>query len=98
MTDSLVTPALAPSVGPRRPRLLRLAALVGSAGLAVLLSGCVVAPLGPPGFRHGPQVYVEPAPVVVVPARPYGYYGHRGYHGYRGHGGYRGYRGHEYSR
>ena len=95
MTDSSLIPALSPPAGARKPRVLRLAALAGSAGLAVLLSGCVVAPLGPPGFYRGPQVYVEPAPVVVVPARPYGYYGHGGY---QGHPGYRGYRGEYYGR
>lgn len=95
MTDSLLNPTVSPSAGAPKPRLLRLAALAGSTGLAVLLSGCVVAPLGPPAYYRGPQVYVEPAPVVVVPARPYGYYG-RG--GYQGHPGYRGYRGDYYGR
>lgn len=70
-------------------RVLRLSALAASAGAAVLLTGCVVAPLGPPVavVRSGP-VYVEPAPAVVV--RPYGYYGYPRLYGY----GHRGWRGH----
>ena len=64
----------------------RLSGLLAVAGLATLLSGCVVAPIGVrPYGVYGPRpVYVEPAPVIVVPAR--GYYG--GYYG----GGYRGHR------
>jgi len=43
--------------------------IVGAVGAA--LTGCVVAPIGPPA-----RAYVAvPAPVVVV--RPYGYYGPR---------------------
>lgn len=59
----------------------RLSALAGAAGLAVLLSGCVVAPIAPRPVAVYPArpVYVEPAPVVVVPAP--GYY--RGYRHWR---------------
>ncbi len=59
----------------------RLSALTGAAGLAVLLSGCVVAPIAPRPVAVYPArpVYVEPAPVVVVPAP--GYY--RGYRHWR---------------
>ena len=59
---------------------LRLSASLAVAGVAALLSGCVVAPLGPRAGYYGSQpVYVEPAvaPVVVVPAPRYyggGYY------------------------
>lgn len=68
----------------------RLAGLVALGGLAALLSGCVVAPVGYSGYDGYPTgtVYVAPPPVVVAP----GYYGYRGYGG--GHGHYRGYRGH----
>ena len=60
------------------------------AGLVSLLSGCVVAPIGPPGtYYGGSEVYVHPAPVVVVPGPPRAYYGHPGY---RNHPGYRGFR------
>ena len=61
------------------------------AGMAVLLSGCVVAPLGPPAVAYrgpyvSPAVYAQPAPVVVVPQyRYYGYPGYPGYRSYRGH-------------
>jgi hypothetical protein len=57
----------------------RLSALAASAGLAVLLSGCIVAPIGPGPVAVYPArpVYVEPAPVVVVPAP--GYYRGWGY-------------------
>ncbi|OYY53214.1 MAG: hypothetical protein B7X59_03630 [Polaromonas sp. 39-63-203] len=57
-----------------------------------MVSGCVVAPVGYRaygGYQAAP-VYVEPAPVVVVPGG-YGYGGHGGYgghRGYRGHGGH----------
>ena len=56
----------------------RLSALAASAGLAVLLSGCVVAPIdpGPVAVYPSRPVYVEPAPVVVVPA-PGSYRGYR---------------------
>ena len=66
----------------------RIAALLAFGGLATLLSGCVVAPLGYETYGAYPQgqVYVAPPPVVVTP----GFYGYRGYPGYRGHGGYRG--------
>ena len=75
---------------------LRLAGLLGVAALT-LLSGCVVAPIGPQRvFAYPTQpVYVEPAPVVVVPAPSYYVnpgWGYRGYWGDRGHRGYRGYR------
>ena len=68
--------------------LKRIAALLAFGGLATLLSGCVVAPLGYETYGAYPQgqVYVAPPPVVVTP----GFYGYRGYPGYRGHGGYRG--------
>ncbi len=61
------------------------------AGLVSLMSGCVVAPLGPHGayYGGGPEFYVQPAPVVVVPGPPRAYYGHPGY---RSHPGYRGFR------
>ena len=64
----------------------RLSSLLAVGGLATFLSGCVVAPIGAgPYGVYGPRpVYVEPAPVIVVPAP--GYYG--GYYG----GGYRGHR------
>lgn len=67
----------------------RLAAITAVGGLAALLSGCVVAPVGYAGYDGYPtgSVYVAPPPVVVAP----GYYG-RGYGG--GYGPYRGYRGH----
>ncbi len=53
-------------------------------GLTAVLSGCVIAPLGPP------VAVVQPGPVVVQPGygyghrqphypRPYYGYGHRGY-------------------
>ncbi|MCY7371075.1 MAG: hypothetical protein LH479_09465 [Polaromonas sp.] len=81
-------------------RLARLALFGSAVGATALLSGCVVAPLGPPVavYRSAP-VYVEQGPVVVVPGAPGGYYGP----GYRAHpyGGYRGYRrdgGNYYSR
>ena len=70
--------------------LKRVAALLAFGGLATLLSGCVVAPLGYDNYGGYPQgqVYVAPPPVVVSP----------GYYGYRGHPGYRGYRGTGYWR
>ncbi|HKD55679.1 MAG TPA: hypothetical protein VKB72_15805 [Steroidobacteraceae bacterium] len=43
-------------------------------GIAAALSGCVVAPVGPPGAYVGAAV-VAPAPVVVVVHG--GYYWHR---------------------
>ncbi|MES2189068.1 MAG: hypothetical protein V4454_03035 [Pseudomonadota bacterium] len=64
---------------------IRLFGAVAAAGLATLLSGCVVAPVGRPVAIYPAQpVYATPAPVVVVPAP--GYYG---YYGYRGHGRWR---------
>ncbi|WP_309679649.1 hypothetical protein [Polaromonas sp.] len=68
--------------------ILRTTGLLGAAGAAMLLSGCVVAPIGPDPYGGYPSasVYVQPGPVVVSP----GYYGYR--RGYWGHGGYgRGY-------
>ena len=69
----------------------RLLAVLASASLGVLLSGCVVAPLGPnyAGGYYGPEVYAAP---VVVPAPGYyrgHHYGHRGYRGYGGYGYWR---------
>ena len=61
-------------------RYQRLSVLLAAASLGAVLSGCVVAPLGPRyagGYGGGPAVYVEPAPVVVAP----GYY--RGYRYWR---------------
>lgn len=56
--------------------------LLAMAGLAALLSGCVVAPVGP-YYPAYPSVYVEPAPLVIVPGfRHHGHRGHRG-HGHR---------------
>lgn len=50
-------------------------------GLAAVLSGCVVAPIGPrPVAVYPAGVYVEPAPVVVVPAPGYYRGGHRHHH------------------
>ncbi|MEO7886401.1 MAG: hypothetical protein ABI893_11985 [Polaromonas sp.] len=59
----------------------RLSAVVAVAGLAALVSGCIVAPIAPRPVAVYPArpVYVEPAPVVVVPAP--GYY--RGYRHWR---------------
>lgn len=58
---------------------IRTVGLIAVSGIAALLSGCVVAPVGRPVAYYPAvrPVYVEPAPVVVVPA-PY-------YRGYRGH-------------
>jgi hypothetical protein len=39
------------------------------ATVAVALSGCLVAPAGPP-YAYVPGPYLAPAPVVVVPAPP----------------------------
>ena len=62
---------------------MRFSGLLAMTGLAALLSGCVVAPIGARPYAVYPaaSVYVEPAPVVVVPR--YGYYGGYGYRGYR---------------
>ena len=62
----------------------RLSALA-AAGLAALLSGCVVAPIdpGPVAVYPSRPVYVQPAPIVVAPAP--GYY----YRPYRRHGYWR---------
>ncbi len=54
----------------------RLPALTAAAGLAALLSGCVVVPAdpGPPVAAYPSRpVYVQPAPIVVVPAPGYYY-------------------------
>ena len=63
----------------------RLLGIVTVASFATLLSGCVVAPIGPRQVvvYRTPPVYVEPATIVVVPAPPR-YYGYPGYPGYRG--------------
>ncbi len=67
---------------------IRPLAALATAGFAVLLSGCVVAPVGRPvTYYPARPIYVEPAPVVVVPAP--GYYGYRGYYGYPGYYGRR---------
>ena len=62
----------------------RLSGLLAAAGMATLLSGCVVAPIGARPYgtygTYGGPVYVEPAPVVVVPAP--GYYGYGHHHRY----------------
>jgi hypothetical protein len=69
----------------QRP-LKRLSAVLAFGGLAALLSGCVVAPVGYESYPTG-QVYVQPPPVIVAPGfYGRGYYGHRGY---RGHGYWR---------
>jgi hypothetical protein len=79
-------------------KLVRLLVCTGALGAVALLSGCVVAPIGPRAYAYGPgygqpvvvapagAVYAAPAPVVVVPQVQLGigYYG-RGYYG----GGYR---------
>lgn len=59
-------------------RLFTGAAMVG---LAAILSGCVVAPVGPrPVAVYPAGVYVEPAPVVVVPGPGYYRHGYRHRH------------------
>ena len=76
--------------------LKRVAALLAVGGLATLLSGCVVAPLGYDNYGGYPsaQVYVAPPPPPPVVVSP-GFYGYRNHYGYRG---YRGYRGNGYWR
>ena len=76
--------------------LKRLAGFLAFGGVVMLLSGCVVAPLGYETYGAYPsaQVYVAPPPVVVSP----GFYGYRGHPGYREYGGHRGYRGQGYWR
>ena len=76
--------------------LKRSVGLLALGGLAALLSGCVVAPLGYEAYGAYPSgpVVVAPPPVVVAP----GFYGYRGNQGYRGHRGYRGYGGDGYWR
>ena len=59
------------------PRLI----LLPAALVAAILSGCVVAPIGPrPVVVRPAPVYVEAAPVVIVrpPPPPRAYYWHRG--------------------
>ena len=70
--------------------LKRLAGFLAFGGVVMLLSGCVVAPLGYETYGAYPsaQVYVAPPPVVVSPGF-YGYRGHQGYRGYRGNGYWR---------
>ena len=60
---------------------LRLPGLLVTAGLSCLLSGCVIAPIGPRPYGMYPAypVVVEPAVVVVPPP----YYGRRGYRRWR---------------
>lgn len=71
---------------------IRPLALLAIAGVTTLLSGCVVAPVGRPvAYYPAGPVYVDPAPVIVVPSPYYGNYGSYGYRGYSGYGGYRGY-------
>jgi hypothetical protein len=70
--------------------LKRLAGVLAFGGLAAVLSGCVVAPLGYDSYGGYPsgQVYIAPPPIVVAP----GFYGNRsgyGHRGYRGHGYWR---------
>lgn len=74
------------SLTPRLTKSARLLGLLAATSLAAVLSGCVVAPIGPRPvmvYRAPPAVYVEPAPVIVVPVTPR-YYGYPGYPGYRG--------------
>lgn len=60
---------------------IRPLAALALAATGALLSGCIVAPIGRPvAYYPNGQAYIEPAPVVVVPAP---YYGYRGYRGYR---------------
>ena len=59
---------------------IRLTLMVAGCAVTALLSGCVVAPIGRPVAVYPARpVYVEPAPVVVVPAPVPYYYGYRGY-------------------
>ncbi|NMM09931.1 MAG: hypothetical protein HHJ16_06630 [Polaromonas sp.] len=62
---------------------LRFSAWLAAAGFATLLSGCVVAPIGlrPVAVYPARAVYVEPAPIIVVPGP--GYYGYQEHHGHR---------------
>jgi len=65
-----------------RTRLQRLMMTVILTGVvAVAVAGCVAVPVPGSGYAYGP-----PAPVGVVPAPVFGYYGYYG--GYR-RGGYR---------
>ena len=46
---------------------------------SAILSGCVVAPIGPrPVVIRPAPVYIEPAAVVLVPPPPRVYYWHQG--------------------
>ena len=76
--------------------LKRLTGVLAFGGLAAVLSGCVVAPVGYDAYGGYPsgQVYVAPPPVVVAP----GFYGYRNGYGHGGGHGNRGYRGHGYWR
>lgn len=63
----------------------RLSGLLAMASLSTFLSGYVLAAIEsrPVVVYRTPPVYVEPAPVVVIPAPPR-YYRYPGYPGYRG--------------
>ena len=58
----------------------RLALLASALAGTVVLSGCVVVPIGPrPVVIRPVPLYVEAAPVVIVqPPPPRAYYWHRG--------------------
>lgn len=75
-----------------RSRFLPLAA---AALAAATLSGCVVAPVGPPVYGPPPAVVVAPAPYYAMPAPGY-VWGRHPYHGYGWrhphHGWHRGWR------
>jgi hypothetical protein len=80
----------------RFARSVRLGTMAATAGAAWLLSGCVVAPVGPRPYAVYPArpVYVEPVAPAVVVVPPPVYYGRGYYGGYGGYyGGYGGYYG-----
>ena len=58
----------------------RVPAVAFATAASAILSGCVVAPIGPrPVVIRPAPIYVEPAAVVVVPAPPpRAYYWHHG--------------------
>ena len=57
----------------------RLPVVVSAVAASAILSGCVVAPIGPRPVLISPApVYIEPATVVVKPLPLRGYYWHRG--------------------